>query len=357
MAKYRWTRDLVIIVIQDIIRRTRENGRRQINKDLASRGLPRPRGRPPKNRISKLLVDQHDVTIPLAPLPDTSSSTPCAAPPEATTPDTPPVRKDPPSLVKGSIARRRTELPEISADIVKTSDAVSNQLKDKGKAVLPANKHSTGVSPSKIDQYHQHPNSTSDSSTETAVPSVSPHSTQRQSKQLLTADSSIHDSRYKVRTAGKVLSLSYGYSMEEWLRTIDQHIHTCNPKTDLQDINSGYQYRLSIDENKSREVLISRDLELAEDYHTFLDRVRHNQVVMDPHDQCVSLEKVYFQQNQFDLPLCDIDDLFANIVSGGDVYAFCCYHTGSSSISCISCCYHAGSSSISSISSCASSEA
>jgi hypothetical protein len=138
----------------------------------------------------------------------------------------------------------------------------------------------------KEKQNHQHP-----TSTKTAKLPVPPHCTQSQSKQLST-DSPTHDSQYKVRTTGNVFSLLYSYSMEEWLRTIDEHIHACNPKSDLHDTNSGYQYRISIDKNKSREVLISRDLELTEDYHTFLDRVWHGQVVIDPHDQCVSLEKV-----------------------------------------------------------------
>jgi hypothetical protein len=146
MAKYRWSRDLVVMVLQDIIRRTRENGRRQINRDLASRGLPRPRGRPPKNRVSKLLADVHDVTIPMAPLPDTSSSG--SAPPQTTKRDKQAVQQNPPSLVKGSIAKRQEDYPSIDANVV------PHQLKHKGKAVVPANKRSTIVSRSKWAQRH-----------------------------------------------------------------------------------------------------------------------------------------------------------------------------------------------------------
>jgi hypothetical protein len=117
-VKYRWTRDLVIVVLQDMIRRTRENGRWPINKDLASCGLPRPRGRPPKHRISKHLVDQNDVTIPLAPLPDRSS--PILPPSQTTKPDEQLVQVDQPSLVNGSMEKWRNEYPAIQADIMNT---------------------------------------------------------------------------------------------------------------------------------------------------------------------------------------------------------------------------------------------
>jgi hypothetical protein len=176
--------------------------------------------------------------------------------------------------------KRRNEYPAIQADIINTPNAVPNPVKDKGKAVVPANKHKAVASHSKMVQHHKYP--TTNPSSKTAVLSVPSQSTPRPP----------HDSHYKVRTAGEVLSLSYSYSMEEWIRTIDQHIHACHPETNLPDTNSGYQYRISMGENRSREVLISRDLELEEDYRTFLDSMRHNQVVRDPHDQCVSLEKV-----------------------------------------------------------------
>jgi hypothetical protein len=162
-------------------------------------------------------------------------------------------------------------------------------MKDKGKAVVSANKCRKIASHSKIVQHHKHP--TPGPSSPTAVSSVPSPSTQSPNKQL-SINNPPHDSQYNVRTAGNVLSLLYSYSMDEWLRTLDQHIHACNPDKNLQDSNSGYQYRISIGENRSREVLISRDLELTDDYHSFLDRVWHDQVVKDPHDQCVSLEKV-----------------------------------------------------------------
>jgi hypothetical protein len=43
----------------------------------------------------------------------------------------------------------------------------------------------------------------------------------------------------------------------------------------------------------SREIIISRDLELVDDYHDFLDRIRRDQVVVNPHDLSIWLSKVW----------------------------------------------------------------
>jgi hypothetical protein len=100
-------------------------------------------------------------------------------------------------------------------------------VNDKGKAVVPANKHKAVASHSKMVQHHKYP--TTNPSSKSAVLPVPSQST----------PSPPHDSQYKVGTAGKVLSLSYSYSIEEWIRTIDQHIHICHPETNLPDTNSG----------------------------------------------------------------------------------------------------------------------
>jgi hypothetical protein len=91
MASYHWIHDLARIVLQDIIRRNRENGRRRRLKDTA-RGIKARPGRPPKYRISKLLFDPESGPIPIAPSPTPPPATPSPDDPSIdTTSSQPPI--------------------------------------------------------------------------------------------------------------------------------------------------------------------------------------------------------------------------------------------------------------------------
>jgi hypothetical protein len=289
MARYHWTHDLARIVLQDIIRRNRENGRRRRLKEDAARGIKARPGRPPKDRISKLLFDPERGPVPIAPSPTPPPATPSADDPSIDiTSSQAPIA----GLVQGSMLARRMVRPSIAAtNSVRTPTiAVPPTSTTQGKptAAHVSKQTTTTTTQSQLGRPKQLPQNSHNASSQGAVASLT--------SQEASPSHSPDNPHYRVRIVGAILTLPIHYSMAEWINAIDTHIHHHQPEADVPNDGSGYKYYVPTD-GGSREVIISRDLELLDDYSEFLERIRRDQVVVNPDDQSISLSKVWLSPN------------------------------------------------------------
>jgi hypothetical protein len=309
MRPYRWTRKLVIYVLKDIIRRTRENRRRPLNKELAILGMPRKKGRPSKTRTTNHSTRDKDIRIPIAPSPAPSSCDEdihCPLAPTNDDSDIPrPTSTAEAGLVKGSIATRRKDRAQIDAEIPHPPSTrhagAKKQTVTKISPPSHAGKQSQPQSKLAARPVHSKPiaastkdNTASQDATSIAeAPLLSSKPAFRIVEGLTATVPTAEDGiGYRARIVGNVAVLPLNLSMQQWMSIVDRHIRIHRPEAYIGNNGSGYRYYLVTGEDSYREVCIARDLDLVDDYNLFLERVRRGKVVVDLEELCLDLEKV-----------------------------------------------------------------